>query len=240
MMNPWRFETYQGKWRDSDPIWTQHYKDQVPYTQRDDGKFFMDIESFKNCFLYFLIQYHRHDYITSYYDKQNDDEGKLARYTFTTTLESQTLHVAGDTYDPRMYAFGCKTSKVMAQLLVRKHSPDPKVSHPTLGEKYFSDWIGFGHTMLTDLPADTYEIWIQYSWPEDTATKRNELKRDYTVRVYAQEAVEIRDSSGRTSVGDVGHDYEFWESVMRARASQSDATSTEDTTNEIQQQRQEE
>lgn len=144
--------------------------------------------------------------------------------------------MAGDTYDPRMYAFGCKTSKVMAQLLVRKHSSDPKVSHPTLGEKYFSDWIGFGHTMLTDLPADTYEIWIQYSWPEDTATKRNELKRDYTVRVYAQEAVEIRDSTGRMSVGDFGHDYEFWESVQRARAAQSDTTSTQDTSNETQQQ----
>jgi len=61
------------------------------------------------------------------------------------------------------------------------------------------------------------------------------IKRDYTVRVYAQEAVEIRDSSGRTSVGDIGHDYEFWESVLRARAAQSDATSTEDTTNETQQ-----
>jgi len=29
------------------------------------------------------------------------------------------LHVAGDTYDPRMYAVGCKTDKVMAQILVR-------------------------------------------------------------------------------------------------------------------------
>jgi hypothetical protein len=24
------------------------------------------------------------------------------------------LHVAGDTYDPRMYPYGCKTNKVMA------------------------------------------------------------------------------------------------------------------------------
>ena len=169
----------------------------MPYQDSDEGKFFIDIESFKNCFLYFLIQYHRHDYVVSYYDRSNDDSS-IKRYTFTTTV-TQDLHVAGDTYDPRMYAFGCKTSKVMAQILVRKHSKDPNVTYPTLGEKFFSDWIGFGHTLLKDLPPDTYEIWIQYAWPKNTAEKPNIIKQDYTVRVYAKEAVHIYDSEGKTS-----------------------------------------
>jgi len=96
--------------------------------------------------LYFLVQYHRDNFVVSYYDKKNDDSS-LARYTFTTT-KLQDLHVAGDTYDPRMYGYGCKTSKVMSQLLVRKMSNDPNVTYPTLGEKYYSDWIGFGHCFL--------------------------------------------------------------------------------------------
>jgi hypothetical protein len=78
----------------------------------DDGKFFVDITTFKEYFLYFLIQYHRDHFKVSYFDKQGD-EGELARYTFTTTY-TQDLHVAGDTYDPRMYPYGCKSSKVMA------------------------------------------------------------------------------------------------------------------------------
>ena len=74
--------------------------------------FFIDIETFKNHFLYFLIQFYRDDYVVSYYDKKNDDS-RLARYQFTTTV-TQDLHVAGDTYDPRMYGYGCKSEKVMA------------------------------------------------------------------------------------------------------------------------------
>jgi len=47
-----------------------------------------------------------------------------------------------------MYSYGCKTAKVMAQILVREVSLDPNVPNPTLKEKYFSDWIGFGHVYL--------------------------------------------------------------------------------------------
>ena len=50
----------------------------------DEGKFFIDIETFKQYFLYFLIQYHRDNFKVSFYDRR-DDDGSLARYTFTTT-----------------------------------------------------------------------------------------------------------------------------------------------------------
>lgn len=53
------------------------------------------------------------------YDRQNDD-GTLGHYLFSTTSD-QTVHVSAETYDPRVYAAGCKVNKVMAQLLVRKY-----------------------------------------------------------------------------------------------------------------------
>lgn len=116
MRNPWRFETYVGKWSDDDVRWDMSdgvsYKKQVPYVDNDDGIFFIDIESFKSSFLYFLVQFYRDDYKVSYYEQLNDD-GKLKRYTFSTTKTS-TIHVAADTYDPRMYGFNCKKAKVMA------------------------------------------------------------------------------------------------------------------------------
>lgn len=52
--------------------------------------------------------------------------------------------------------------------MVRKVSPDPLKPFPALGEKYFSDWIGFGNILLKKLPKGTYEVFIQYAWPQDT------------------------------------------------------------------------
>lgn len=85
LQNPWRFEMYEGPFCDKDKIhWTDNYKRQVPFDDQDDGKFFIDIDSFKANFLYCVVQMHRENFHVSYYDKQ-DDNGALARYTFTTT-----------------------------------------------------------------------------------------------------------------------------------------------------------
>jgi hypothetical protein len=43
----------------------------------------------------------------------------LKKYLFTTN-ETMDLYVAADTYNPRMYPPGCKTLKIMAQILARK------------------------------------------------------------------------------------------------------------------------
>ena len=146
----------------------------MPYTNGNTGQFFIDIDTFKANYLYFTVSYYRPNYIVNYYDRKNDT-GTLGHYRFTTT-KTQDIHVAGDTYDPRMYAFGCKTSSVMAQLLVRKYQPDPTLPpNPTMGQKYFSDWIGFGHLLFQQVPPGQYEIFIQYSWPLDSAASPNKL-----------------------------------------------------------------
>ena len=48
----------------------------------------------------------------------------------------------------------------MGQILVRRVSKEGQPPGVTLGEKYFSDWIGFGHTYLQNLPAGEYEVFI--------------------------------------------------------------------------------
>jgi hypothetical protein len=84
----------------------------VPHVESDDGLFFIDLETFKSSFLYFLIQYYRAGWKVSYYEVL-DDDSSLKRYEFTTT-ERMDMHIASDTYDPRMYPYGCKSLKVMA------------------------------------------------------------------------------------------------------------------------------
>ncbi len=70
-----------------------------------------------------------------------------------------------------MYGFNCKKAKVMAQLMVRKISTETGVANPTIKEKYFSDWLGFGFVSIENLPAGDYEIYLQYAWPASTASK---------------------------------------------------------------------
>lgn len=68
-------------------------------------------------------------------------------------------------------------NKVMAQLLVREVQSDLNLpSHAALGEKYYSDWIGFGVIHLRDLPPGHYEIYVQYAWPVNSMAYRNEIK----------------------------------------------------------------
>lgn len=129
------------------------FKKQVPYSHGDDGLFFIDIEAFKEHFLYFLVSCYRPNFKVNYYEVENDDSS-LKRYEFKTTVK-QDLHVAADTYDPRMYGYNCKTQKVMAQILVRK-----KGEVAPIAEKFFSDWIGFSHCFLKDLEPATYEIFL--------------------------------------------------------------------------------
>jgi len=116
LRNPWGFETYKGKWNDKDELWMSSdgtdFREQVPYYDQDDGKFFIDLTTFKQSFLYFLVQYYRPGWKVSYFE-QLDDDSSLKKYLFTTD-QTMNLHVAADTYDPRMYPYGCKSLKVMA------------------------------------------------------------------------------------------------------------------------------
>jgi hypothetical protein len=88
-----------------------------------------------------------------------------------------------------------------------------------VGSKYFSDWIGFGTVLCKNLPAAKYEIFIQYAWPNSssTSTQVNNIAKDFTLRVYAAEKVEIYDESGMTKEP-YSHDYNFWPAQLKAAA----------------------
>jgi len=212
LRNPWGFETYSGPYSDNDSRWTQganlqypaDFRTQVPYENKDQGVFFIDMDTFKASFLYFLVQYHRADWVVNYYEVLEDD-GRLHKFFFDVGY-TQDMHVAADTYDPRMYPYGCKDQKVMAQMLVRKVGSTEKIA-----EKYFSDWIGFGHVFIEDVPPGKYEIYVQYAWPADQPTVN-----DFTIRVYAPETFPIKDTSGAES-RNTSHDFDLWDEVLRER-----------------------
>ena len=166
----------------------------------------MDLQTFKNTFLYFVVTMYQKDWKTSYYWNQNDD-GSLKKFKFTTT-KTMDIFVAADTYDPRMYPPGCKTQKVMAQVLCRKVG-----TTTAIGQKYFSDWIGFGYFPCKQLPPGDYEIYIQYAWPVGTTAQPMNIKKDYSVRLYAPEHIAITNSNGETNTPSQ-HDTTFWAEIL--------------------------
>ena len=86
IMNPWASDSgYHGPWNDTDTSrWTTEYKAQVPYINKSDGSFFMEISDFVMAFSSFQIGYVHDDYYRSYYEVTNDD-GTQRSFTFTTT-----------------------------------------------------------------------------------------------------------------------------------------------------------
>jgi hypothetical protein len=187
----------------------------VPYDNLNDGMFFMDIQTFKDSFLYFVVTMYQKDWVSSYYYLQNDD-GSLKKYLFTTS-QTMDVYVMADTYDPRMYPPGCKTLKVMAQMLCRKVG-----TTTALGQKYFSDWVGFGFFKLSSLPAGNYEIYLQYAWPASTTEQPMEVKKDYSVRLYAPAPIVITDSQNKTSTP-YAHDTTFWKEVLAEYTAQQES-----------------
>ena len=210
MRNPWGKQSYIGKWYNNDPLWLSgvgvDYRTQVPYYTLSDGLFFMDVVTFQATFLYFVISMYEDGWIQSYYWNENDD-GTLKKFLFST-VDTMDMYIAADTYDPRMYPPGCKTQKVMAQILMRKVG-----TTVALGQKYYSDWIGFGFFQLFQVPPGDYEIFVQYAWPASTSEKPMNIKKDYSVRVYAPKAVSITDSKGNTSIPS-SHDKTFWSDIL--------------------------
>jgi len=83
--NPWRSETYSGPWSDADPRWTDSYKEQVDYLDRDDGVFFCDMDTFKDGFESFTLIYSANEQTQSWYYDTNVPANSYSSYTFTLT-----------------------------------------------------------------------------------------------------------------------------------------------------------
>lgn len=83
--NPWRSEDYTGPWSDSDPRWTDSYKEQVDYLERDDGVFFCDMDTFKDGFESFTLIYSANQQTQSWYYDENVPGNSYSSYTFTLT-----------------------------------------------------------------------------------------------------------------------------------------------------------
>jgi hypothetical protein len=93
--------------------------------------------------------------------------------------------------------------------------------NPTLGSKYFSDWIGFGTILVNNVTAGKYEMFVQYAWPTiNNSTQPNNIAQDFTIRVYAAEAVVIFDNNDIAN-SPYTHNNDFWPSLVKSEAAEA-------------------
>ena len=107
--NPWGGDgEYKGKFRDADPIWTQHptYAQQVGFTSADDGIFFMEKADFIKGFDEFSVFYFEKEWKQTNVLLNNvDDKEKVFEFELS---EKTDLYLDVDFWSSRMYPKGCQ------------------------------------------------------------------------------------------------------------------------------------
>ena len=70
--NPWSVERYKGPWGDSSSKWTDKYKKEANFEQKDDGVFFTTIDIFRQDFGITWINYDTYDMFRTSWMKLDD------------------------------------------------------------------------------------------------------------------------------------------------------------------------
>jgi len=108
MRNPWRAETYTGKWNDNDPAWTSAMKSVVKFdSNKEDGIFFIEDRDFVNAFEKFVISDYMPNGKISWYQVEGDTkDNEKVTYSFNLPTKGD-MYVSVDTWNHRMYPGGC-------------------------------------------------------------------------------------------------------------------------------------
>ena len=92
LRNPWGNTEWTGKWSDSSDIWTPELKEQLNFTEEDDGTFWMDFEDTKRYFDLMYICKVNDDYLYSFFECSDPIDhylmiviDKPGEYTFSIT-----------------------------------------------------------------------------------------------------------------------------------------------------------
>ncbi len=77
------------------------------YAKKNNGKFFIDIDTFYQCFGYFQACFLEPESWQQQYMVSMNDDGQKKRYTFKLDRSLPKIYIMLDTYDNRMFPVGC-------------------------------------------------------------------------------------------------------------------------------------
>lgn len=208
LRNPWGLTHYSGTWNKDDINWTDTLVNQVPWgidprTSYSDGIFVMDTADFiaysssYSCITNYEISHYREaeGYSDNIYDSE-DDDGELKSYYVTIPASVGALYFSAETYYQELIPNECASGTYQGYSL-----PNPVVdislyedgSSSRTTYKLYSDQFNYP-LLLTNYNAGVvFTITVQFTWFGSPAP-------DYTVKVYSQQDLEIKNHRGLTNV----------------------------------------
>jgi calpain-15 len=85
LRNPWGKGEWTGEYSDSSTAWTEKYKNQLGWSDVDDGAFYMKVEDFIDNFEGVTICHYRENYFLS---SMHDLNGENTFATYQFNIES--------------------------------------------------------------------------------------------------------------------------------------------------------
>ena len=118
MRNPWGHELYHGPWSDDSELWTDETKLEAGWVDKDDGMFFMDLDTYLSQFYMTIINKHTDTMHRSHFLMFNDtseykgrlpwcgSDCSLHEFFLTSEIE-QTVYISAHTWPQRSYPAEC-------------------------------------------------------------------------------------------------------------------------------------
>ena len=184
MRNPWNFAKYEGKWSQSDTdSWTDVNVRKIqkrliidPLTSQDEfGIFFMDENSFHDCFQQYQIAHVRdkEGFVETWYDFENDN-GIEKSYQIKVSASDSDIYISSETYYYQMVPLDCRDYPPIVKMRVYN-------GVSWLGTNWYYDSYHnpFLIEEFTYTPVSRFNVKVEYSWNESPA-------KDYTLKVYSK------------------------------------------------------
>jgi len=107
LRDSWSKSQYTGPWSRNDPRWSDVLKEKLGYSERADGSFFVDVQTFRLLFSEFTIAFINEDWAVSLIEG-TDTQVQDNRITFAFEMpELSEVFLEYYIYPPRMFPPSC-------------------------------------------------------------------------------------------------------------------------------------
>ena len=167
LRNPWGDFEWNGDWSDASELWTQDLKDQVGWTQENDGTFFMSLDDFRRYFNRVQICKVHDEFV---YSSVQVDHSAQNWSVFILRLEqdSSELYLNVSQKDQRFFPEGHSYEYSPLKFIFCSRDNDENVHF--IGAK-----SGKGREVFhrfENLQAGEYCVYVQVNWNEETEDRK--------------------------------------------------------------------
>jgi hypothetical protein len=218
MRNPWGVTYYTGIWKYDDSNWTDALVAQVPFgidprtSYETLGIFTMPMSIFGMikdssdadyaCISDFEIAHMRDSegYTGDWYDAESMDESTYSYY-ITVPENEGALYFTVESYYQNLIPNECTSGTVTFSNGNSANLANPLLDYEVwkdgassyLAYKYVSDQFSYPILVTSYNAGDIFKVVVKYMWFDSPA-------KDYTVKIYSKQTLEVKNSSGETNV----------------------------------------